>query len=176
VADPSRELISTAYKIRSRGELGTKRDRLAQASRTVVLTNGCFDILHVGHVRYLEAARALGDVLIVAVNTDSSVARIKGPGRPVTPETDRMRVLAALEAVTYVTSFEEDTAEEIVRTLHPDVYAKGGDYSADESSEHFPPEGHIVRGYGGRVQILPFVAGYSTTDVLEKLRDEPRES
>lgn len=135
----------------------------------LVLTNGCFDLLHAGHVRYLQAARALGDGLIVGLNDDQSVRRLKGQGRPLTPEDDRAEVLAGLEAVDFVTIFGEDTASELVETLQPAIYVKGGDYSPDPRSPRFPVEGHVVARYGGSVKILDYLPGRSTTQLLRQL-------
>ena len=133
--------------------------------KTVVFTNGCFDILHAGHVRYLTAARELGDVLIVGLNSDASVRKLKGEGRPVNPATDRAEVLAGLRAVDHVVIFSEDTAEELVRRLQPDIYVKGGDYSVDRL-----PESAIVAAYGGRTVLMPMLEGRSTTNVIQRLQ------
>jgi D-beta-D-heptose 7-phosphate kinase/D-beta-D-heptose 1-phosphate adenosyltransferase len=135
-------------------------------SERVVFTNGCFDILHRGHVEYLYAARALGDRLVVGVNTDASVARLKGPDRPVVPLEDRMYVLAGLGCVDAVTPFDEDTPRELIATLLPDVLVKGGDYRPDEVVG--APE---VREAGGEVIILPFVEGRSTTAIIRRLQN-----
>ena len=134
---------------------------------TIVFTNGCFDILHAGHVRYLTAAAEMGDFLVIGLNSDASVRRLKGEGRPVVPEADRAEVLDALRAVDIVTVFDEPTAEELVRLVRPDVYAKGGDYSLDTL-----PEAKIVQAAGGRVEFIPLVEGRSTTNVIEKIRSE----
>jgi rfaE bifunctional protein nucleotidyltransferase chain/domain len=142
------------------------RDQAKTSGRRVVLTNGYFDILHVGHVRYLQAARALADVLIVAVNADSTAARSKDPRRPIVGEMERAEVLAALSCVDYVVVFEEDTAERVVSLLRPDLYVKGGDY--DRSSL---PEAPVVESYGGQIAILPFETGHSTTAIIETIRD-----
>lgn len=144
------------------------------AGKTVVFTNGCFDILHVGHVRYLQAARALGQMLVVGVNTDDSVRRLKGPDRPVNSECDRVEVLAALECVDYVTLFNEDTPVELIRAIQPDVDVKGGDYSVEDM-----PEAEVMRSIGGRVEIIPFSAtdseGFSTTGTLRAIKGEETE-
>ncbi len=140
-----------------------------------MLTNGCFDLLHVGHVRYLQRARALGDALAVGVNSDASVRKLKGPGRPVTPQDERAEVLAALESVDFITIFDEDTAESLVAQVRPDVYVKGGDYSRDPASPRFPVEGHMARTYGGSVEIVGYIPGRSTTELLEHLRGQGRE-
>lgn len=134
------------------------------AGRQVVLTNGYFDLLHVGHVRYLQSARALGDLLIVALNADSTARRAKDARRPIVGEAERAEVLAALSCVDYVVVFEEDTAERVVSLLRPDVYAKGGDYD-----ETMLPEAPVVAGYGGEVRLLPFEAGHSTTGIIETI-------
>lgn len=134
--------------------------------KIVVFTNGCFDILHVGHVRYLEAAKALGDYLVVGVNTDESVKRLKGDERPLNPESDRAEVLAALESVDFVTLFPEDTPVETIALLHPDIHVKGGDYEEEDL-----PEATVVRSYGGEVVIIPLVEGRSTTRVVERMKE-----
>jgi D-beta-D-heptose 7-phosphate kinase / D-beta-D-heptose 1-phosphate adenosyltransferase len=135
-----------------------------RAGRRVVFTNGCFDLIHRGHVRYLRQARALGDVLVVAANSDASVARIKGPGRPVNSVEDRCAVLAALAAVDHVVIFDEDTPVRLVAAVQPDVYVKGGDYGPDDL-----PEADIVKEYGGQVRILQYLPGRSTTEILQRL-------
>ena len=135
----------------------------------IIFTNGCFDILHAGHVTYLEEARALGDRLIVAVNDDASVRRLeKGPNRPVNPLDRRMRVLAGLSAVDWVVSFHEDTPEALLKLLLPDVLVKGGDYAEDAVVGH-----DIVRGYGGEVKVLGLVADTSTTDIIRRIQLTP---
>ena len=139
--------------------------------RRLVLTNGCFDLLHVGHVRYLQAARLLGDALAVGVNGDASAGRLKGPRRPLTPEAERAEILAALECVDLVTIFGEDTACELVKEVRPAIYVKGGDYSLDPDDPTFPPEGQVVREYGGEVHVVPFVAGHSTSEILRRIAD-----
>lgn len=148
-----------------------RRQKLRDEGIPLVLTNGCFDILHVGHVRYLQQARTLGGALVVAVNSDASVRRLKGPGRPVTTECDRAEVIAALEVVDYVTVFDEDTAVELVAAVRPDVYVKGGDYAQDPLDATFPVEGHTVRSYGGKVQIIPFVPGRSTSGIVRRISE-----
>lgn len=132
--------------------------------KRIVFTNGCFDILHAGHVSFLQQARALGDVLIVGVNSDDSVRRLKGETRPINNQADRVAVLAALEAVDHVVLFDEDTPERLISQLCPDVHVKGSDYSI----EHLP-EARIVESYGGQVVILPLVEGKSTTSIVRKI-------
>jgi D-beta-D-heptose 7-phosphate kinase/D-beta-D-heptose 1-phosphate adenosyltransferase len=152
-------------KILSTGELRKERERLRAARRRLVFTNGCFDILHVGHVRYLAAARALGDALLVAINSDRSVRELKGAGRPVVGESERAEMLAALAAVDYVTVFDELSPRALIAEVLPDVLVKGGDYRLDEI--HGREE---VEAAGGRVCALPFVEGASTTSIIERIK------
>ena len=169
-----------------------------EAGARIVLTNGVFDLLHVGHVRYLQQASALGDVLVVGLNSDASTRRLKGPQRPLVPEEERAEVLAALACVDAVTLFEEDTAEALVAELRPDVYAKGGDYAvlggaaqlqvirpeelrrlaagARTSAESAAaslfarlPEARVVAEYGGTVCLIPYVAGHSTSEIIARI-------
>ncbi|PZG28910.1 D-glycero-beta-D-manno-heptose 1-phosphate adenylyltransferase [Spongiactinospora gelatinilytica] len=139
-----------------------------RAGERVVFTNGCFDVLHRGHIGYLEQARRLGDVLVVAVNDDASVARLKGPGRPVNPCRDRMAVLAALDHVDYVVPFRENTPERLLRLIRPDLYVKGGDYT-----EEMVPEAPLVRALGGEVRILDYLPDRSTTALIARMREIP---
>jgi len=132
----------------------------------IVFTNGCFDILHAGHVGYLEDARKQGDRLVLAINGDASVTRLKGEGRPINPVDRRMAVLAGLEAVDWVVSFDEDTPEDLIRAIQPDVLVKGGDYTLDQVVG-----AHIVHEYGGEVKVLAFLDNCSTTAIVEKIRD-----
>ena len=137
---------------------------LREAGQRVVFTNGCFDILHAGHVRYLEAARALGDCLVLGLNTDASVRRLKGETRPVNTELDRAAVVGALASVDYVVLFDEPTAETLIEKVRPAVYAKGGDYTRETL-----PEAKIVEKYGGEVHFIDLVPGRSTTKIIEKI-------
>ena len=137
---------------------------LREGEARVVFTNGCFDILHAGHVRYLAAARALGDVLILGLNSDASVRRLKGETRPVNSQADRAEVVGALKSVDYVVIFGEDTAEDLIAKVQPAVYAKGGDYTLETL-----PEARIVESYGGEVAFIPLVAGKSTTGMIARL-------
>ncbi len=139
---------------------------MAEIGRTVVFTNGHFDLLHVGHVRYLQAARALGDALVVAVNSDAST-RARKPGRPIVPQDERAELVAALACVDAVVIFEDLTANTLVATLRPDVYAKGGDWSRPGGPR--PPEVEAVTAYGGCVAYLPFVPERSTTALVERI-------
>ena len=138
---------------------------LRAARDRVVLTNGCFDVLHAGHVRYLAQARELGDRLIVGLNSDASVRVLKGPDRPVNGAPDRACVLAALSSVDYVTVFDELTPERLIQVVRPDVYVKGGDYDIESLEET-----RLVRSWGGEARALPFVAGYSTSALVARIR------
>ncbi len=135
--------------------------------KRIVLTNGCFDLLHVGHVRCLEAAKAFGDVLIVGLNSDDSVRRLKGPGRPLAPAEDRAELLAALRPVDYVVIFEEDTPVELVHQVRPDVHVKGGEYRPQDM-----PETAAVESHGGRVEVVPMVPNRSTTSLMARVRKQ----
>lgn len=150
-------------KLLSRDQLVARYGRPREG--TVVFTNGCFDLLHPGHVAYLEEARSLGDALVVGVNTDDSVRRLKGPTRPLVPEVDRARVLAGLAAVDAVTLFDEDTPAELIAALRPDVLVKGGDYTPDRIVGR-----DTVEAEGGRVRVIPFLPGYSTTDLVRRIQ------
>jgi rfaE bifunctional protein nucleotidyltransferase chain/domain len=145
------------------------------ADQTIVLTNGVFDLLHAGHVRYLQEARAQGDLLVVGMNGDDSVRRRKGPSRPLVPLEDRMAVVAALACVDLVVPFHEDLASEIVARLRPDVYVKGGDYdpAAPPGAPGYLPEAAVCRGYGGRVAVLSFLPGRSTTELVRRITARP---
>jgi rfaE bifunctional protein nucleotidyltransferase chain/domain len=136
-------------------------ERVRAAGGTVVATGGCFDLLHAGHVATLEAARALGDCLVVCLNSDDSVRRLKGPSRPLVSQADRARVLTALEPVDDVLVFDEDTPVEALRTLRPDIWVKGGDYAGAEL-----PEAALLRSWGGQSVVLPYLAGRSTTGLV----------
>ena len=148
--DPAADAFELAREVRARGG-------------TVVATGGCFDLVHAGHVGLLESARRIGDCLIVCLNSDASVTRRKGPGRPLTPATDRARVLAALGSVDAVVVFEEDTPERVLERLRPDVWVKGGDYSVQEL-----PEAEVVRTWGGQAVVLPYLDGHSTTSLARR--------
>ena len=153
-------------KILTLDQLGTESGRLREEGKRVVVSNGCFDILHVGHVRYLAAARKLGDVLVVGLNGDDSVRQLKGGGRPVNRERDRAEVLTALESVDYVTIFPEKRATNFLRAAQPAVYAKGGDYTADTLD---PEERAVLDDFGTRIEIIPFEKGYSTSELLTRI-------
>jgi len=152
-------------KILSIDELMNERERLHGAGKTLVFTNGVFDILHVGHVRYLSEARALGDALVVAINSDRSVHELKGTGRPLMKEDERAEILAALRAVDYVTVFDDVSPRSLIARLLPDVLVKGGDYTLDQI--HGREE---VEAGGGRVVSLPFVEGVSTSEIISRMK------
>jgi rfaE bifunctional protein nucleotidyltransferase chain/domain len=134
-----------------------------------VFTNGVFDILHAGHVRYLQAARALGDRLIVGLNSDASARALKGERHPIVPQAERAEVLAALACVDAVVVFDDITAEKLVAAIRPEVYVKGGDYALGAPGAKVPPEAAVVAAYGGRIEFIPFVDGQSTTNIVETI-------
>lgn len=151
-------------------QLEKLREELTARGARIVFTNGHFDLLHVGHVRYLEQARALGDVLVVAVNNDATTAARKGPGRPILPEAERVELVAALACVDYTAIFHDDTAHRLIDTLKPDVYVKGGDYAVQPGEPGSPlPEASAVREYGGTVEIIPSVDGQSTSAIERRI-------
>lgn len=145
-------------------EIKDRVNQLRADGKTVVFTNGCFDILHAGHVRYLGAARELGSCLIVGLNSDQSVRGLKGPTRPINNQDDRAEVLSALSAVDYVVLFEEPTAEKLVANIKPDIYVKGGDYNVKEL-----PEAKIIEEHGGKTILIPEVPGRSSSRIIEKI-------
>ncbi|SDD80909.1 D-glycero-beta-D-manno-heptose 1-phosphate adenylyltransferase [Sporomusa acidovorans] len=151
----------------SRADISTLAATEKAAGKTIVFTNGCFDILHAGHVRYLTGARQLGDCLIVGLNSDKSVRSLKGPTRPVNSQDDRAEVLAGLRAVDYVVIFHEKTAENIINEIKPDIYAKGGDYCVKDL-----PESRVVEANGGRIVLLPEVVGRSSSRIIKKISDQ----
>jgi glycerol-3-phosphate cytidylyltransferase len=138
---------------------------MREAGKRVVFTNGCFDLLHPGHVAYLRTARSLGDALVVGLNSDASLRRLKGPSRPVVPQGDRAFMLEALESVDAVVVFGEDTPVRLMRVLRPAVYVKGGDYRIEDL-----PEAEVADEIGAQVKILPFETGYSTSALIEKMK------
>jgi rfaE bifunctional protein nucleotidyltransferase chain/domain len=165
-------LMSYQDKILAGDQLGRWRQRVREAGRTLVVTNGCFDLLHLGHVTYLETARGLGDVLLVGVNGDQAVRELKGPGRPLNGEDDRAGVLAALECVSAVSVFVEARATHFLRSVRPDVYVKGGDYTLETLDQE---ERRAVEEGGGRIVLLPLVPGRSTTGLVARLGVGPAE-
>ena len=150
--------------ILSRDELVSRVQAARDGGARIVLANGCFDVLHVGHVRYLAGARELGDVLVVGINSDEQVAIQKGAGRPVLPANERAEIVAALESVSFVTIFNEPTVEDLLLALKPDVHAKGTDYTTDSV-----PERDVVRSYGGQVAIVGDPKDHSTSEIIAKV-------
>lgn len=155
-------------KLVSEEEMLGIREGLRRDGKVVVFTNGLFDLIHPGHVRYLQQARALGDALVVGLNSDTSAKELKGPRRPILTEDERVEVLSALEFVDYIVVFSDRTAERLVAAFQPDIYVKGGDYSTDGSGKDLP-EARIVSSFGGRTTILPLVPGCSTSSVIERI-------
>ncbi len=160
-------------KILDRDQVGVISQAAKSDGKTVVFTNGCFDILHIGHVRYLQDARALGDVLVVGLNSDESVKRLKGPERPVVSELDRAEILAALECVDYLCIFPEDTPIELLEVVRPSIHVKGGDYRVEDLAE-----GPVVLKHGGRVEIVSFTStateGRSTSNIIGRIVEKHR--
>ena len=145
-----------------------QRDQLRQAGKTLVFTNGHFDLLHIGHLDYLEKARALGDALFVGLNGDASSRQLKGPGRPIVPAVERARLLSALVPVTAVIIFEAPTAHALITALQPDIYVKGGDYA------HKPlPERRLVEQYGGQVALIDYLSDHSTSSLIQRIKQLP---
>ena len=160
--------MDCARKILTRDQLGKWRQEFEAAGRKLVVTNGCFDLLHAGHVLYLEAARNLGDGLLVGVNSDAAVRELKGPDRPLNCQADRALVLAALESVTAVFVFDEVRATDFLRLAQPDIYAKGGDYTLETLDQD---ERKAVEQGGGRIHLIPFVPGRSTSGMIARMKD-----
>lgn len=164
-ADAGNELAGRALTMEQAAALA---EELRSAGKLVAFTNGCFDLLHRGHVDYLQRVRGLADFLFVGLNGDGSVRRLKGPGRPILPETDRAEVLIALRAVDAVVIFSDDTAESLVQAIRPDIYVKGGDW---QTGSRRPPEAAVVASYGGRVEYIPYLPGRSTSEIVAQIRD-----
>ncbi len=139
--------------------------KLKMQNKTIVVTNGCFDILHIGHVKYLQKSKACADVLILLVNSDKSVRALKGETRPINPEQDRAEILCALSCVDYVTLFDENSPSELLELIKPDVYTKGADYTIETL-----PEAPVVMGYGGKIEFIEFEIGKSTTKIIDKMK------
>ena len=138
--------------------------KLKTKKKKVVFTNGCFDLIHVGHIKYLEKAKALGDILIVGINSDSSTRKIKGPGRPISGQDDRARIIAGLESVDYVSIFNEITPYKLIKAIKPNVLVKGADWKLNKIVG-----ADFVKSYGGRVAMVPFVRGRSTSSIIHKI-------
>ena len=161
---PDYSASDASSRIYDRRSLIAHIQKERQNGSTVVLANGCFDVLHVGHVRYLEGAKALGDLLVVGINSDRQVAALKGRGQPIVPERERAEVVASLAAVDLVTIFDEPTVETLLLEIRPDIHAKGTDYT-----EETVPERAVVRSYGGRVAIVGDPKTHSTSEILDRL-------
>ncbi len=166
---------TTSPKYYYRNELAAEVQRRQRAGERAVFTNGCFDLLHIGHVRYLQEARSLGDFLVLGLNSDASTRQLKGPGRPFVPETERAEILAALSCIDYVTIFDELTAGPLIERLQPSIYSKGGDYASttgDAPDLDRLPEARIVQAYSGSIRLIPYLPGHSTTALIAKIRGE----
>lgn len=157
--------MNASDKVLNKGQLSTALESRRKKGEKIVFTNGCFDILHVGHARYLAEARALGDLLVVGVNSDSSVRGLKGANRPIVPEAERAEMLAHLESVDFVCLFDEARPDALIEIVRPHVHAKGGDYRPEDL-----PEAAVVRKHGGEVVVLSLVSGKSTTNIVEKIK------
>ena len=157
----------SASRILDRNRLIARVAIARRQGARIVLANGCFDFLHVGHIRYLEGARALGDMLVVGINSDAQVRALKGEGRPLVPERERAELIASLRAVDFVTIFTEPTVEPLIRAIRPDIHAKGTDYT-----EETVPERDVVRSYGGRVMIVGDPKDHSSTEMGKKMRND----
>jgi D-glycero-beta-D-manno-heptose 1-phosphate adenylyltransferase len=160
----SSNLSNASLLILDRAELKARVDQARQKGARVVLANGCFDVLHVGHIRYLAGAKHLGDLLVVGINSDYQVAALKGDGRPVLPQDERAEIVASLDMVDLVTIFDEPTVESLLLALRPDIHAKGTDYSEDTV-----PERDVVRSYGGQVAIVGDPKDHSTSEMISRL-------
>jgi rfaE bifunctional protein nucleotidyltransferase chain/domain len=157
--------LTVSGKVKSLDELKRIADQARRDGKTVVLTNGCFDLLHRGHVHILREAKALGDILIVAINSDRSVKAIKGPSRPVLSQSDRTELLAAMEMVDYVALFDEPDPYDLIAAVRPNVLVKGGDWGSDQIVG-----ADIVKRNGGKVAVIPYLKGFSTTEIIERIR------
>ncbi len=156
-------------KLKSASALAGIAANIKRRGKKIVFTNGCFDILHAGHVEYLSKARKMGDILVIGLNSDGSVKKLKGDSRPVNNEVDRAKVLSALYFVDYVTIFSEETPERLIKKIKPDYLVKGGDWTEEKIAG-----ANFVKSYGGKVKIVPFVAGYSTSSVIDKIAKKPQ--
>ena len=161
----SSETLNAAARILSRDAVISETSSARQAGKTIVLANGCFDVLHAGHIRYLQGARELGDVLVVAINADDQVKLLKGSGRPILAERERAELVASLEVVDFVTIFDEPTVEQLLLAIKPDVHAKGTDYT-----EETVPERDVVRSFGGRIAIVGDPKNHSTSEMLKRFK------
>ena len=156
------------YKILDKQELLNKVFGLRDEGKKIVMTNGCFDILHPGHIEYLSKARELGDVLVVAVNTDESINRLKGNSRPINKLNDRLTMLSSLQSIDWLIAFDQDTPADLISSVLPDILVKGGDYKIDEVVG-----GDAVRANGGEVKIVDYIQSYSTSELISKIQNTP---
>ena len=168
-------LLDTRRKILGRAELTREMQRRQQVGEQGVFTNGCFDLLHLGHVRYLQEARALGHFVILGLNSDEGVLLLKGPGRPLMPESERAEILAALACIDYVTIFGEPTAGPLLEYLQPAIYVKGGAYALAGGAPEVPdssrlPEASVVQAYGGTVRLIPYLQHHSTSELIAAIK------
>ncbi len=170
LAAATRNIDRHDNKILPRKELACLLEPLRRSGKNIVFTNGCFDLLHAGHVKYLQQARALGDLLVLGLNSDASIRRLKGPKRPLLDELERAQILAALDCIDYLTVFDEDTPLELLQQLQPQILVKGGDYAAEEVVGK-----DLVESYGGRVELIQFVDGKSTTNIIDKVLSRYRD-
>jgi D-glycero-beta-D-manno-heptose 1-phosphate adenylyltransferase len=169
----------THQKILTRAELAHEVARRQARGERCVFTNGCFDLLHLGHVRYLQDARALGDFLVLGLNGDESVRQLKGASRPLVPENERAEILVALSCIDYVTIFSEITATALLELLRPALYVKGGDYACSQSgaaNQKPLPEAPTVLAYGGAIHLIPYIPGHSTTELIAAIKRLPEKS
>ncbi|MGH2482510.1 MAG: adenylyltransferase/cytidyltransferase family protein [Ktedonobacteraceae bacterium] len=172
-------MSTTRNKILTRAELALEVARRQANGERGVFTNGCFDLLHLGHVHYLQDARALGDFLVLGLNSDESVRQYKGAGRPLVPEGERAQILAALSCIDYVTIFPEITAIALVELLQTAIYVKGGDWTGiqdNQTKQKTLPEAPSVRAYGGEVRLIPYLPGHSTTELIAAIKQLPEKS
>lgn len=158
-------VLDITSRILDRAALVAQTKAAKEAGQTIVLANGCFDVLHAGHIRYLQGARELGDVLVVAINADNEVTALKGAGRPILSEHDRAELVASIEVVDFVTIFAEPTVEQLLLAIQPDVHAKGTDYT-----EETVPERDVVRSFGGRIAIVGDPKNHSTSEMLKRFK------
>ena len=156
-------------KIKTEVELNQIIAELRSKNKKIVWTNGCFDILHIGHVYLLEKAKSFGDILIVGLNSDSSIKRLKGDLRPVIPQDERAKLLEAIQFIDYIIIFEDDTPCRLIKEFKPDIHVKGGDYSATDYKRM--PEAEIIHNYGGRVEIIPLIQSKSTSSIIQKINN-----
>jgi D-glycero-beta-D-manno-heptose 1-phosphate adenylyltransferase len=171
--------LPTQQKILDRADLAERIARRQASGERGVFTNGCFDLLHLGHVRYLQDARSLGDFLVLGLNGDESVRVLKGSGRPLVPASERAEILAALACVDYVTIFPEKTANVLIDLLRPTIYVKGGDYAGAQRGEPDLtrlPEASSVLAYGGSIRLIPYLSGHSTTELIAAIKQLPEDS